>query len=268
LLEDAMKAGNACPCLLALAFFAVSPGSLRGQSAANPAPAPPAAKAAPPTASAESGKIVLPAGTRVALVLENAISTRTARPGDPVYLQTIFPVVVSGRIVMPAATYVSGEVLSVRRPGRVKGRAELRLKLTKMILPNGYAVNLEASPTGSGTGGEETVDKEGVIKGSSDVARDAGIILRSTVYGAGIGAAAGGLTGARAGLGAGSSAGLLYVLLTRGPEAELPRGSTLEVVLDRPLLLDASRASFTSPGQSPEIAGPPNRHNPPNPVPF
>lgn len=255
--EDATKVAKVRSSFFAGALLGLAAAFL----AAKPAPQ-------PQSIAAESNKLAVPAGTRFALVVENSVSTRTARPGDPVYLQTIFPVVVSGRIVMPAGTYVSGEVLSVRRAGRVKGRAELRLKLTRMVLPNGYTVNLEASPTGSGTGGDETVAKEGVVKGPSDLARDTGIILRSSVYGAGIGAAAGGLSGARVGLGVGSSAGLLYVLLTRGPDAELPRGSTLEVVLDRPLLLDASRASFATPGQSPEIAGPLNRRHSSNPVPF
>jgi len=227
-----------------------------------------AVKFVPPSALAASEQVVVPAGTHFSLVMENAVSTRSAKPGDPVYLQTLFPVVVAGRIVVPAGTFVSGEVLAVRRAGRVKGHAELRLKLTRMVLPNGYAVRLEASPTGSGTGGSETVDKEGVVKGPSSLAHDTEIILRSSVYGAGIGAGAGGPTGARAGLGMGGSSGLLYVLLTRGPDAELPRGSTLEVMLDRPLFLDASQASFTTPGHAPEISGPPNRAYPPNAVPF
>jgi hypothetical protein len=32
----------------------------------------------------------------------------------------------------------------------------------------------------------------------------------------------------------------MVVLLTRGPEAELPRGTTMDVVFDRPLVLDAA----------------------------
>jgi hypothetical protein len=39
------------------------------------------------------------------------------------------------------------------------------------------------------------------------------------------------------------------VLLTRGPEAELPRGSTLDVVLDHDLSLDGSQIQFNNLGQ-------------------
>jgi hypothetical protein len=128
-----------------------------------------------------------------------------------------------------------------------------------MILPNAYAVNLEASPTGAGAGGNETVTKEGQIQGGGDVGHDAGVIARTTAVGGGIGAAAGGVKGAGVGLGSGAALGLAAVLLTRGPEAKLPRGTTLEVVLDRPVALDASHANFTTPGEAPQVAGPPNR---------
>ena len=46
-----------------------------------------ATSAAPPTTSA---KIEVPTGTHIPLVLHNAISTRSARPGDPIYLETLF----------------------------------------------------------------------------------------------------------------------------------------------------------------------------------
>ncbi|MGH7837939.1 MAG: hypothetical protein ACREQC_08960, partial [Candidatus Binataceae bacterium] len=59
--------------------------------------------------------------------------------------------------------------------------------------------------------------------------------------------------------GAGAAAGLLAVLLTRGPEAELPRGTTLDVVMNRPLYLLSSKVNFTTPGQASTLAGPPNR---------
>ncbi|HVH69858.1 MAG TPA: hypothetical protein VNB49_01950 [Candidatus Dormibacteraeota bacterium] len=42
------------------------------------------------------------------------------------------------------------------------------------------------------------------------------------------------------GHGVGLAAGLAIVLLTRGPEAELPRGTTIDAIFDRSLLLDAA----------------------------
>ncbi|MBZ5502214.1 MAG: hypothetical protein LAN59_08210 [Acidobacteriia bacterium] len=86
--------------------------------------------------------------------------------------------------------------------------------------------------------------------------------------GAGIGGIAGGAKGAGIGAGIGAAAGLGAVLLTRGPEAELPRGTTLDAVLDRPLFLDADKVQFTSPGQTTTLSGPPDRVPARGRVPF
>jgi type IV secretion system protein VirB10 len=202
-------------------------------------------------------------------VLHNAISTRSARPGDPVYFETLFPVMVGGRVVIPAGSYVSGEITEAKRAGRVKGRAELMVKLTTMILPNAYTVNLNAAPSGAGTGGGESVNREGQVIGDTDKASDVGTVAKTTTAGAGIGAiAARSGKGAGIGAGVGAAAGLAAVLLSRGPEAEMPRGSTLEAVLDRPIFLDADKVQFTSPGQASTLPGPPNREPQRNKIPF
>lgn len=249
-------------------------------SSADPAKAPAkticavASPNTPNTASTKATQVQVPAGTHIPLVLHNAISTRSARPGDPVYFETLFPVIIDGRVVIPAGSYVSGEVTQSKRPGRVKGRGELAIKLTTMILPNAYIVKLDAAPGGSvGTGGNESINGEGTIKGDSDKGSDAGTVVRSTAEGAGIGAGVGAATGhigegAGIGVGAGAAAGLAEVLLSRGPEAELPRGTTLDAVLDRPVYLDSDKVKFTGPGQASSIAGPPDREPQRQRIPF
>jgi len=227
-----------------------------------------AANAAPSPAVPANAKVEVPGGTHIPLVLHNAISTRSARPGDPVYFETLFPVMIDGHVVIPAGSYVSGEVSESKRPGRVKGRGELMIRLKTLILPNAYMVNLNAVPSNAGTGGNETTDKEGKIVGDSNKGGDVGTVAKTTAAGAGIGAIAGrGAAGAGIGAGVGAAAGLLAVLLTRGPEAELPRGSTVEAVLDRGIVLDADKVQFTSPGQASTLAGPPNRE-PARSIPF
>lgn len=264
-----------------LLIFAVLLASIARAQTPGPTPVPPvSADAASSSQSSSAGSsrvpatsqkppyYLVPSGTAIPLVLENAISTRSAHAGDPVYFQTLYPIIVQGRILIPAGSYMSGQVLSSKRPGRIKGRGQLVLKLTQLILPNGYTVSLEGTPSGAETGGGEISGKEGKIKSPGSKADDAAVLIRSTVYGAGIGAAAGGLTGARAGLGVGAAAGLLAVLLTRGPDAELPRGTTMEARLDRPLPLLASRDHFTGPGHAPDLAGPPNREPRRRAIPF
>ena len=232
---------------------------------AQPAPAPkapaslvsdPASNAAP----ASQGTYSVPSGTRLPLILHNAVTTRNAKPGDPVYLESLFPVVIDNRILIPAGSYIQGEILEARRPGKVKGTGEIRLRLNSMVLPNGYAVDFNAVPTNAGTGGNESTDSEGKIHGDTDKGGDVGTVAKSTGIGAAIGAIAGqGARGAGIGAGVGAAAGLAAVLLTRGPELELPRGTTVDVVLDRTIYLDASRVNFTDPGRASALPGPASR---------
>jgi hypothetical protein len=237
-------------------------------------PSAPATPASPSPDAKSAAKIEVPGGTHIPLVLHNGISTRSARAGDPVYFETLFPIMVGDHVAIPAGSYVSGEITEAKRPGRVKGRGEMMIKLTTMILPNAYIVNLNATPGGASTGGKETVDSEGKIVGDSGKGQDVGTVIRATEAGTGIGAgvgAASGNIGRGVGIGAGAGAlvGLGAVLLTRGPDAEMPRGSTVEAVIDRPIYLDADKDQFTGPGQASSLAGPPNReeHNP-IPLPF
>jgi type IV secretion system protein VirB10 len=177
-----------------------------------------------------------------------------------VYLETTFPIVQDDKILVPAGSYVQGEITEAVRPGRVKGTGEMRIRLTTMILPNGYTVRFDAIPSNAGTGGNETTGKEGEIKGDTNKAGDAGTVLKTTGAGAGIGGLASRTgKGAGIGAGAGAAAGLAAVLLSRGPELELPRGATLDAVLDRPLTLDPAKINFTDPGHASSMPGPPNR---------
>jgi hypothetical protein len=248
---------------------AATPAPATAPAAASaPAPAAAPVPATPASASSKPATINVPGGTHIPLVLHNAVSTRSARPGDPVYFETLFPVLIDGRVVIPAGSYMSGEVTESKRAGRVKGRAELGIKLTTMILPNAYMVDLNATPSSAGTGGGETVGDEGKVRGDTDKASDAGTIIKSTAAGAGIGGIAGGGRGAGIGAGIGAAAGLGAVLLSRGPDAELPRGSTVEVVIDRAIVLDADKVQFTAPGQASTLPGPPNREPQRNKIPF
>ncbi len=237
------------PCFVGTVSFAQEP-----ESAASVSPS-------PQEAEPKSGeKIVVPAGTRLALILHNSISTRNARPGMAVYLETIFPLVQDHRILIPAGSYVSGEIVEAKRPGRVSGRAELMLRLNTLILPNGYLVDFNAVPENAGTGGSESVDTEGTIKGDTDKSSDLATVAATTTLGAGVGSVATRSgKGAAVGAAAGAGAGLLAVLFSRGPEAELPRGSTIDVTLARPLYLDAEKIQFTDPGKASLLPGPENR---------
>jgi type IV secretion system protein VirB10 len=245
--------------LAASLFFTMTLSAQQQEGPQTEAPPPVAPKPAPAPQAASNEKIIVPAGTRVGVVLQNGISTRSAKPGDSVYLQTSFPITINNRIVIPVGSYLRGELIESKRPGRVKGRGEFRMRLNTLIFPTGYTVDLNAAPRSADSGGKETMDEEGKVTGGSDKGKDVGTVATTTAAGAEIGAIAGRGKGAGIGAGIGGLAGLAAVLLTRGPEAELPRGSTMDVVLERALTLDASQIQFTNLGQFQPTVQPPTR---------
>jgi type IV secretion system protein VirB10 len=200
----------------------------------------------PPPPAPLSSQLVVPLGTRLPLVLRNGINTRTAKPGDSVYFETAYPIAANNRIAIPMGTFMRGEILEAKRPGRIKGRGEIRMALRQMTFLNGYTIDLVALPSSVDPNSGAGVDAEGKIKGPSSATRDTTAVLLTTAGGAYIGTIAGGIIngapgkGAFIGGGVGTLSALIAVLATRGPEAELPRGTLMDVVFDRPLILDAT----------------------------
>jgi hypothetical protein len=190
-------------------------------------------------AAVDSDRIVIPAGTKIPLALKQGITTKNARVGDPVYAQTVFPIIQNDSIVIPAGTFVQGKVRSIVRPGRVKGRAQLQMSFTSLIFPSGYTVMLPGAVEGMpGSQDTDVKGKEGTIQQGGSKAKDAETIARTTLPGAGIGAIADGGKGAGIGAGIGGAVGLATVLLTRGPDIQLNPGASVEMVLERSIVLD------------------------------
>lgn len=207
----------------------------RATTASQPQPATEADTPAPPA-------LTVPAGTKIPLTLKQGINTKSARPGDPVYAQTAFPVTQNDQIVIPAGTFVQGEVQRVVRPGHVKGRAELQMSFTSMIFPNGYTVLLPGAVQNTPGSKDNTVSgKEGTIQGPGSKGKDAGTIAATTIPGAGIGAIADGGKGAAIGAAAGGVIGLATVLLSRGPDIQLGTGDSIEMVLESSLDLNPAK---------------------------
>jgi type IV secretion system protein VirB10 len=175
---------------------------------------------------------VLPKGTTIPIQLVAKLSTKTLKEGDGVYAMTIFPITLNNEIVIPVGSSVKGKVTQVQRPGKVKGKAALALSFQLLILPSGSTIPLYASLAGSS---EATTNEEGKLQGESSKGDDVGTVAKTTSVPAGIGGIAGGRKGAGIGAAGGAAAGLATVLLTRGKDLVLDRGTTLEIVLDRPL---------------------------------
>jgi len=201
--------------------------------------------------TAPAGLVVAP-GTHVLLTLINSVSTKHSAEGDRIYLQTAYPVLVRNRIVIPPGSYVEGTLTEVKRPGRQKDRrGEIYLRFDSLTLPNGVTRDFRARIGGLEGDVSADLDKsEGKVKAASNKAGDARTVAETTAAGASVGSIAGGVSGHPGlglGIGAagGAAAGLMAVLLTRGPDAVLARGTTMEMVLDRPLTFEEGELDFS-----------------------
>jgi hypothetical protein len=86
--------------------------------------------------------VVVPAGTAVAVILESALSTRTAEPGDRFRARIAAPVRVHGRVVIPRGADIEGHVASSDPPG--PGSRAGRIQLTYEVVRFGgqaYGLN-------------------------------------------------------------------------------------------------------------------------------
>jgi type IV secretion system protein VirB10 len=264
------------------AFLLAGTLAAAAQSSASPgaAPPPPAAAATPatnaPAAKPAAPKgILIPAGTKVLLQLRSGINTKSARPGDGVYLASTFPVVVGNRVVIPAGVYVQGVVDNVVRPGRLHGKAQLNMHFTSMIFPNGSVVeipgmvnSLPGARNQAVTGNEGTIEQEGGSNKGHNAAETAKIAVPTggtigSIGGLGAGhPLAGGLEGAGAGL---AAAGIV-ALFTRGADVNIESGTQVEMVVQRPFVIEQS--NLTGPtslvdATSPQPAGAPVLHQRP-----
>lgn len=200
-------------------------------------------------------------GTHIALGLINSVSTKHSSAGDRIYLETVFPIVIDSHIVIPPGSYVTGTVTEVKRPGRVRGRGELYVRFDSITLPNGVTRDFRSRLGAIDALGTEKLDKEeGIVRADSNTTGDLKTVGEGAAAGASLGAIVGSATshaamGAGIGAAAGATAGLAGVLLTRGPDAVLAKGSTIEMVLDRPLVFEAREVNFTSMGGPSGAAG-------------
>jgi type IV secretion system protein VirB10 len=270
---------------MVLSLLAMTPGVMIGQSdapAVNPAPAatpapaaapadsdvsiaapvtasvPNAVPAAPQAPAVEKKTYTVPAGTKVLLQLRSAINTKSAKAGDGVYLASTFPVVVGTRVMIPAGVYVQGTVDRVQRAGHVKGRAQLDMHFTSIIFPNGSVVEIPGLVNSLPGANKQKVkdDGEGTIEQAGDKTRNMGEVAKVSVpTGGTIGSIAGlgsghPLAGGIAGIAGGVGAAALVSLFTRGADVNIPEGSQVEMVLQRPLILEDSNLNAGEPGRA------------------
>jgi hypothetical protein len=240
--KNTMRAGALAilSYVVCAAVLAQSPQEAAPTSSVEPKPGPAI------TSVPQKMTYTVPAGTKVLLQLRSSVNTRSAKPGDGVYLVSTFPVVVGNRVMIPVGVYVQGVVDRVQRAGHVHGKAELDMHFTSIIFPNGTVVEIPGMVNSLPGAKKQDVkdDGEGTIEQDGDKGRNAGKVAEVAIpVGGTIGSIAGlnsdhPLAGGIAGLGAGAAAAGLVTLFTRGADVNIETGTQVEMVLQRPLLLE------------------------------
>ena len=190
-----------------------------GATGTNPAPVP---GSAPVSDSTARSMRAIPGGAALHVRLDENLDTRTNHAGDGFSATLSEPVLVDGRVAVPAGTRFSGHVTAAGASGRMKGRARIGLTLDSFHL----------------AGRDYRVQTTSVDRVStSHKKRNALLIGGGTGLGATIGAIAGGGKGALIGAGAGAGAGTIGAAATGKKEVGIPVETALRFTLRAPVEL-------------------------------
>ena len=139
-------------------------------------------------AAPQPAEFTVETGTKVPLSLINSVSTKHSAEGDRVYLETVFPVLVNGRIVVPVGSYVAGTVTQLKKPGRVKGRGELYVRFDSLTLPNGVTRDFHGRIGSMDGNAKDELDRaEGKVRSEGNKSGDARTVGEAAAAGASIG---------------------------------------------------------------------------------
>ena len=173
----------------------------------------------------QTGAVAIPKNTVLSLELLTPLATDTSQRNDPF----------RARVTQPAefANYiVEGRVTQVKRPGKVKGVAELQLSFDQIRTSDNrvtalHATLLEVVPMNSDSNPD--IDSEGAIRGRDASKDDAAKIGGASGIGAIIGVIAGGGKGAAIGAIIGAGAGTAGVMTQKGRELRLEQGQQFKI---------------------------------------
>jgi hypothetical protein len=146
-------------------------------------------------------------------MLTSPILAKTAKAGDGVYAQAVFPVAVNNQMAIPPGTYVQGQIDALTRPGWLSPHAQFQIHFTKIIFANGYTVEL-AGPQNVASG-RPPAQPASATSGMLLAPADDVIAAVATAY----------------------------VQVSSSSDVLLDNGSQIEMVLQVPLLLNAANVA-------------------------
>jgi BON domain len=195
------------------------PPSLPEQAANEPVPAP-VQQLEPPAQPPKP--LVVPVGTELLVTVNQALSSKTSKAGQPFLATLARPVTIQGKTGIPKGSSVTGTVITAKEKGKIKGEGELVLSLTNItIRGRDYPIQ---------TG---TLDSTVKGKGKRTAATTGG----GAAGGALIGGLAGGGKGAGIGAAVGAVGGLVGGAMTGNKQIEIPAESPLTFTLAKSIRL-------------------------------
>lgn len=202
--EQSVPAPNTEPAPAPAPIAAVPP--VRNQAPAEPA--------APP----EPRYAVIPAGSALAVRLQDPLDTAINREGDAFRALLDRDLVIDGNVVAPRGAVLQGTLAHVERSGRVQGRAQMSLQLTSLkVGAQSYPIQTNVLSFEAESTKKQDAEKVGIGAG----------------IGAVIGAIAGGGKGAAVGAAVGGGAGGATVAATRGKELKFEPEHSFSFTLQR-----------------------------------
>ncbi len=164
---------------------------------------------------------MLDAGTPIRIRTTNTLSTKVVQTGESFVGSLEEPIMQGDWIVAKKGATVRGTVANSDDGGRVKGVAQLAIRITQLDTADGQTIDLQSSVYG--------------VRAATTKKKDAVKVGVGSAIGAAIGAVAGGGSGAAKGAAVGAGAGGGAVLATRGDPAVIPSESVITFTLANPV---------------------------------
>jgi hypothetical protein len=166
----------------------------------------------------------LPAGTRIRLKMDDAISSDVATANDTFTATIAKAVVVREAVVLPAGTAVEGRIVKARAAATGGRSGQLEIRIETLKLPEGEKREIEGVPVNQ-------------LKAASSGAGSVLSIAGGTVLGALLGAVSKTSNGALIGAGIGAGAGTGVALWKKGKDVRIKRSEEFEIELKKEVTL-------------------------------